>query len=504
MKYWLLIFCISLLSLNSYAKTITVGNGGQYASLNLAANYAMPGDTILLIEGIFSGGISINTLNGNRDDFIVIMAETPGTVVFSGGSTAMQFSNCSYLRLLNLDFKGQTGNGVNIDDGGDYSTPTHNIIIENCVWHNMNASGNNDELKLSGLDKFIIRNCTFKDGSTGGSMIDMVGCHDGIIENCTFENAGSNCIQAKGGTENITIRYNIFKNGGQRSINIGGSTGDPYFRPLNAEFEAARILIHSNLFIGSIAPLAFVGAFECKAINNTIVFPSKWAIRILQENTREGIKTCSYNEVSNNIFFLNANSVNPSINIGANTNPESFSFSNNLWYNVDSPSWNSPNIPVLETNSIKARNPLFVDAGTENFRLSNGSPAIGNGKFIDNIIFDLDGKKYNNPPSIGAYEGNAIIDGIDDYSDFSIEEATLYPNPSTNRISIVLPNSITENPIFEIFSSEGKKIPPDNYNILKKNDSHYYFNFINRLPTSTYFLIISDANHKLTKKFLIK
>jgi len=58
-------------------------------------------------------------------------------------------------------------------------------------------SGNNDLLKLSGLDYFEIRNCEFRNGAEGGSGIDMVSCHHGIIQGNHFENLGSNSIQCK-------------------------------------------------------------------------------------------------------------------------------------------------------------------------------------------------------------------------------------------------------------------------------------------------------------------
>ena len=92
----------------------------------------------------------------------------------------------------------KTINGVNVDDGGNYDTPTHHIVFRYCQWKDMNATGNNDQLKLSGVDYFQIANCSFENGSSGGSMVDMVGCHNGIFRSNTFNNGGSNSIQAKG------------------------------------------------------------------------------------------------------------------------------------------------------------------------------------------------------------------------------------------------------------------------------------------------------------------
>ena len=104
---------------------------------------------------------------------------------------------------------GQTGNGMNLDDGGSYESPSNHIRIKNCVFENINATGNNDLLKLSGIDSFWVSHCVFTNGAAGGSGIDMVGCHFGTIEDCSFSQLGSNSIQAKGGSADLMITRNI-------------------------------------------------------------------------------------------------------------------------------------------------------------------------------------------------------------------------------------------------------------------------------------------------------
>ena len=501
MKRITIILVLLFMSQQLFSNTITVGNLGDYPNLNGAVDVAMPGDTIKILEGVYSGGLWINKLCGEEDKRIVIIAEKDKDVLFVGGNNAIQFSDCCYMKISGLQFREQKGNGVNIDDGGDYSTPTHHIIIENCIWHNMDASGNNDELKLSGLDDFEIRNCLFLNGSPGGSLIDMVGCHRGIIENCRFENAGSNCIQAKGGSEGTVIRYNTFINGGQRSINIGGSTGEPYFRPLDAPYEAANMLIHSNIFIGSVAPLAFVGAIQSKAINNTIVFPGKWAIRILQENNNDGISKCSNNEVTNNIFYLNANSVKPAINIGDKTQPETFVFNNNLWFNADDPAWRNPNIPVEELNGIKGQDPLFFDSVSD-FRLNANSPAIGKGKKIDYAVLDFEGNAFKNPPSIGAFEGNPSIESIEDRNYFNTQ-IVVFPNPCTESFYIISPNVFSINNNFELIDAKGGIVSKDLYSYIKINDFTSLITFMQKIPSGMYLLSFKTNYSSITKKILI-
>ena len=333
------------------ATTLDVRSGFPYATLGDAAFVALPGDTILVHEGTYSGGLFVGGLQGTTTDWIYILAAPGEEVIYSGGSNAWQFTDAAYLHIAGFIFQGQTGNGVNFDDGGSYETPAHHIVFDNCTFRDINASGNNDLLKLSGIDNFEIRNCVFLNGSAGGSGIDMVGCHDSSIHDNHFENQGSNSIQAKGGTSNIRIERNFFKNGGSRVLNLGGSTGLQFFRPLDAPYEAAELKVYSNVFIGSDAPIAFVGSINCEVVNNTLHLPTKWVLRILQETVDTSrFAPCGYNTFRNNIIYIDSR-VSVECNIGPNTAPETFTFSNNFWFHSEDSGWPGPDLPVDDENN---------------------------------------------------------------------------------------------------------------------------------------------------------
>ena len=184
----------------------------------------------------------------------------------------------------------------------------------------------------------------FCGGGFSGSGIDHVGCHEGLIQGNFFEEMSGNAIQTKGGSENITIHANKIVNGGHRAFNIGGSTGFEYFRPplssSQPNFEARNIRVTANVIEGSVAPLAFVGAVDSMAVNNTIINPTNWLLRILQESTTSGsyeFLPCGDNTVANNLFYFSRNDLSVHVNIGLNTAAETFSFTNNLWYALDLP-----------------------------------------------------------------------------------------------------------------------------------------------------------------------
>ncbi|MEI2696554.1 MAG: right-handed parallel beta-helix repeat-containing protein [Saprospiraceae bacterium] len=396
------------ISVNAQA-VLRVGPGQIYANPLQAAAVAKPGDTILIYPAIYTGPFFIENLKGTKDKWITLKGLIKEQVIFRGGSESMHFTDPNYLRISDLTIERQTGNGMNIDDGGTFNTVAKQVIVENCTFQDMAASGNNDLLKLSGLDSFTIRECSFINGSAGGSGIDMVGCHAGKINKNTFTNQGSNSIQMKGGSSNLHIEANYFINGGQRALNLGGSTGAAFFRPAGADYEAKDLLVSANIFEGAFTPIAFVGCRNAQVINNTIIRPQNWIMRILQESSDTSFyKSCANNTFSNNIVVV-TNSLSTDVNIGPYTSPASFTFSNNLWYHLDRSNWTGPNLPKQETNGIRQQNPLFVDLNNKNYHLQTNSPAIAKGISYPGVLFDYEGKYFKNPPAIGAYETGIII-----------------------------------------------------------------------------------------------
>lgn len=399
-----LVFSLILLlsSFRAQSKTILIGANKPLKNLVSAAYKANPGDTIRFLRGIYSGGEILKNLKGAPEAWITIFADSSDRVIIRGGSTAWQFSDPEYIKIEGFTFEEQTANGLNIDDGGDYSTPAHHIIFKHCTFRNIKASGNNDLLKLSGLDQFEIVNCRFKNGSPGGSGIDMVGCHQGKIEACHFENQGSNSIQAKGGSQHILIFRNLFVNGGQRSVNLGGSTGTPFFRPLNAAFEAADLEVYSNIFVGSDSPVAFVGSIRSKVINNTIYKPGRWVVRILQENTDARLAKSGENSFENNLIVYE--NLRTETNVGANTRPETFQFSNNFWFDASAGQARQPVVPVPEKGTISGENPKLTNPEKSDFRPAKPSPAVGRIKFNGKPETDFYNRPFKTLRSWGAIE----------------------------------------------------------------------------------------------------
>ncbi len=391
--------------------------GAPYASLERAVADAGPGSAVVVHAGTYAGGAFISGLAGTDEAPIWIGgAAGEALPVISGGANGIQLSNVRYLVIHDLEITGATANGINTDDGGNYADPdaTRYIVFRGLDIHDIGSSGNQDCLKLSGVDDFWVLGSRFVacGGGMSGSGIDHVGCHDGMIAGNYFANTSGNGVQCKGGSRDIDIRANHFDNAGERAVNMGGSTGFEFFRPpLNStqpNAEARNIRVIANVIEGSTAALGFVGCVGCLAANNTIVDPGRWVFRILQETVSGGGYTFEPARdgvvVNNLVFFGSGGSFSTHVNVGADTAPDTFSFQTNLWFNHASPGASAPDLPVTEEGGIVGEDPLLADPSGGDFAIPAGSPAAGAGSDVSALAGDFVGACYASPPSIGAFE----------------------------------------------------------------------------------------------------
>jgi hypothetical protein len=488
MKNIFLIIVLILFADCSYAITIHIGAGYPQTTITHAKPIVKPGDTLLCHDAVMTGGQYIDGLSGSGGKYIYIIADPTKNVTIQGGNNSIQFADCNYIHFEGFIIQGQTGNGLNIDDAATPATPTHHWRINKCIFRNINATGNNDLLKLSGLDNFEITNCTFLNGALGGSGVDMVGCHFGMIADNIFENLGSNSIQAKGGTHEIDILRNHFKNGGARALNLGGSTGLEFFRPLNSKTEAERIRVIANVIEGSEAAIAFVGSTQVEVSNNTILYPKKWILRILQETvdpTR--FLPCGNNTFFNNIVVVD-NNVSIDVNIGPNTLPETFTFENNLWFKTTNLSWLGPVLPGKAVNS-KVANPMILTGTVYKIPLFSAATAFG--KAYNKNILDKDKRFFNSRPSVGAYESNPLTVRTKEQTTTTIYP---YPNPFSEELHLDL--DLEGEKQIEVYNINGQRVErlrsTDNTIIIKTSG----------LSNGSYFIVIRNDTTVLTSRII--
>lgn len=390
--------------------------GEPCGSIEFAAGLAQPGTAVRIHSGTYAPDQYISDLAGTADAPIWIggaPGETPP--VISGGGEALHFSRARYLVVHDLEVVGASGNGINIDDGGAVDDPdaTRFVVFRDLEIHQIGQGGNQDCLKMSGVNDYWVLDSEFHECGAGGSAIDHVGCHQGLLARNFFHDNGGNAVQCKGGSEDIEIRANRMVDSGQRAINMGGSTGFEFFRPPlqmgapNAEARDIRVI--ANTIVGGETPLAFVGCVDCVALNNTIVRPHNWLLRILQETVSDQeyeFLPSSNGVFANNVVVFDRGDISTYVNIGGNTAPDTFTFTTNLWYAADDPGQSDPagDLPTPETGAIVGMDPQLVDLAGGDYHLTAGCPAAGSGTAFDALAADLDFVCYEDPPSRGAFE----------------------------------------------------------------------------------------------------
>lgn len=338
------------------------------AELRAAVAAARPGTRILLAEGNYTGGFTFANLRGEPGKPIIIASANPEKrAVFRDAKVGIHLVAPAYVELHYLEFTVLSGNGLNIDDGGGRRPAggAHHVVLRGLRVRDIGGGGNEDGIKLSGLTDFRVEGCTIERWGGAGSGIDMVGCHRGVITGALLRHTtppAANGIQCKGGSTEIAILANRFETPGGRGVNIGGSTGLQFFRPpLSGDgphAEARNIRVEGNVFVGGMAPVAFVGVDGAVVRFNTIEQPARWALRILQENKSPGFVACRRGEFSDNVILFHSSRWSEGgVNVGGGTAPETFTFARNWWYCVDRPQRSEPKLPVQETEGVYGRDP---------------------------------------------------------------------------------------------------------------------------------------------------
>lgn len=382
-----------------------------FATVARATRDAVPGTRVLLAPGRHAPIGSITDLRGEPGAPIAIVG-AEGSII-DGRLTdevivGLHLANPSYVVVEGLTVEHAYPHGVSIDDGGDYATPAGPVILRGLVLRNIGRGKNNDCLKLSGVDDFQVLESEFKNCDEGEA-IDMVGCHRGFISGNTFRKTPLTAVQTKGGSSDIVIHANRFIDVTARSVNLGGHTGEPFFRPLDAPYEAARIQVLSNIIYRSgDTAIAFTGCIECVAAHNTIIDPQGHIVRLLEEHPERAVGRDG--RFVNNIVAFRQQDMKGFLGIDYGSKPEALLSGWNFWVARDSDAFHDPKHDsrlLAEASSLFGVEPVFIDPSSGDYRLHKNSPVLYSGHFMDYAnLPDYEARPFGKPPAIGAHAGN--------------------------------------------------------------------------------------------------
>ncbi|MEO0529745.1 MAG: right-handed parallel beta-helix repeat-containing protein [Planctomycetota bacterium] len=357
LKFLVVVTFLVVLSARSDAFVWSVSDT---AGFQIALRDAQPGDTINVQPGIYAGGhfragltdVTIRGLTGDPRD--------PAEIVFRGGVNGIQLTDATNVTLQGLTFEQQAGNGLNIDDGGTFATPSTDITLRDVTVRDMNAIGNNDGIKLSGVTGFHLDRVKVFDWGARGSAVDPVGSHHGLIENSHFRSEvltdfGS-VVRPKGGSKAITLRSSLIEvtTGAGRALVAGGSTGSEFFRFIDGDsgYEASEITFVGNRVVGGASSMNWINIDGGVARYNDFRQPSRWAIRILNENPGTAIVDTRNGVFADNYVEFDGSAWSTAVNVGGETDAASFTLARNRWLNTanPTPAGSTPTLPAAETN----------------------------------------------------------------------------------------------------------------------------------------------------------
>jgi hypothetical protein len=199
---------------------------------------------------------------------------------------------------------------------------------------------------------------------TGGSAVDMVGCHDGLIQNSLFAHTntsnGGTTLQPKGGSKDITFRANRVElpPDAGRAVQAGGSTGTPFFRFIDGDsnYEADEIVAEGNVIIGGSSAFSWVNIDGGVFHHNYVHRPFRWVARILNENQGNDIVDTRNGQLHDNRIVYNdtGSELSTAVNVGAETLPNTYSFARNRWLNIANPTpgGSTPSLPTAEQGGV--------------------------------------------------------------------------------------------------------------------------------------------------------
>jgi len=392
----------------------------------------------------------------------------------NGDDTGVDFTNSSRsdnsYHVVSVSGNGIVLDGLEIKDGhANGSAP--------------NGSGSG-LLVAENVNNLTLKNCKFLNnmGLTGGAIRASFNINAVLtIENCVFDNnlsrygSGLYLLVGNNRTATVDITNTLFTN--SRSANNGSSLG----------YTGSAAWIRAS---GSNSSLTTT-ITNCTFANNTDIGTQAGSERGTLSLARRTDGSSTHNATINNSIFYNNEGASNATTLAVNKGHVSMPNLTVVNNSIDED--NFSNLTYLTNTS--SFNPLFTDAGNNDYTLTAASPAINagdNSKVPTGINADLlfNQRIFNTTVDMGPYEYGSTST----LNTATFEEQanmSLFPNPTSSKINIRMNNRLNK---AEIFNLVGQKVIESKLTSID----------VSRLRSGVYLILIEDINGIKTSKRFVK
>ena len=344
------------------------GNAGTstapWRTLQHAADVTNPGDTVIVNDGVYTGGGNVVTISrsGTAAGWLVFRSANLWGAVIDGQNNASAVGieiNGNYVRVEGFEVRNTSRYGIDAYGGSESVGGNHDVdVVQNHI-HDIGHICTGDVGGIVGVDAYsdnltIERNVVHDVGRLGPG-------EQGCVEpNANWQNHDHGVYHGIG--NNVVIRNNVFYN---------------FTHGWAIQRYNGNGAVTTGLTI----------------VNNTFAFPNPW--RDGQIIIATGVTNLL---IANNIFYQ-PTTAGVWLDTGGLTNA---TVSNNIAFGAVASTGSGATLSANMNNT----DPQFVNAGGLDFRVQAGSPAIGAGLPLTMVPNDITGalRPATGAYTIGAYE----------------------------------------------------------------------------------------------------
>ena len=339
-------------------------SAAPWRTLQHAADVTSPGDTVIVNDGVYTGGGNVVTISrsGTAAGWLVFRAAHLWGAVIDGqnnSSTVGIEINGNYVRVEGFEVRNTSRYGIDAYGGSESVGGNHDVDVVRNHIHDIGHICTGDVGGIVGVDAYsdnlvIERNVIHDVGRLGPG-------EQGCVEpNANWQNHDHGVYHGIG--NNVVIRNNVFYN---------------FTHGWAIQRYNGNGAVTTGLTI----------------VNNTFAFPNPW---------RDGhiiIATGVNNLVIANNIFYQPTTAGVWLDTGGLTNA---TVSNNIAFGAVASTGSGATLSANLNNT----DPQFVNVGGLDFRVVAGSPAIGAGLPLSIVSNDISGaaRPATGGYTIGAYE----------------------------------------------------------------------------------------------------